>query len=472
MNKTIVALITSAVVISSCGGGGDKPSSGPYTPPANIAVSSVSVSPSTSELVIGGTVQLSATVNPSNATDKSVSWSSSNQTVATVAPTGLVTAKAEGSANITANASGKTAVCKVSVKKPTVAVVSLELDQTDISLNKGTSQTLKVTVKPDNATDKNVTWSSSKTDIVTVDNSGKVTAVAKGIATITASCGGKTATCKVTVIIPVESITLNQTSITITEGESQTLVATVKPDDASDKSVTWSSSNASVITVDSNGKVTALAEGSATVSASCGGKEASCSITVQKRIIPVSSIVLDRAEIAMNSGETMTIIATVSPSDATDKSVFWSSSNESVATVQEGVVTALAGGTSIITASSGDVSESCIVRVSVPAISISLSKYNNRRPEVLGREFRLTATVRPYNTTDSVEWKSADSGIVSFNSMETHYYGVWQETSVYVTANKVGTVMITAKCGTQEASMSITITNDTGNIRDRDNEDF
>lgn len=472
MNKTIVALITSAVVISSCGGGGDKPSSGPYTPPANLAVSSVSVSPSTSELVIGGTVQLSATVNPSNATDKSVSWSSSNQTIATVTPTGLVTAKAEGSANITANASGKTAVCKVSVKKPTVAVVSLELDQTDISLNKGTSQTLKVTVKPDNATDKNVTWSSSKTDIVTVDNSGKVTAVAKGIATITASCGGKTATCKVTVIIPVESITLNQKSITITEGESQTLVATVKPDDASDKSVIWTSSNTSVITVDSNGKVTALAEGSATVLASCGGKEASCSITVQKRIIPVSSIVLDRAEIAMNSGETMTIIATVSPSDATDKSVFWSSSNESVATVQEGVVTALAGGTSIITASSGDVSESCIVRVSVPAISISLSKYNNSRPEVLGREFRLTATVRPYNTTDSVEWKSADSGIVSFNSMETHYYGVWQETSVYVTANKVGTVMITAKCGTQEASMSITITNDTGNIRDRDNEDF
>lgn len=364
MNKTIVALITSAVVISSCGGGGDKPSSGPYTPPANLAVSSVSVSPSTSELVIGGTVQLSATVNPSNATDKSVSWSSSNQTIATVTPTGLVTAKAEGSANITANASGKTAVCKVSVKKPTVAVVSLELDQTDISLNKGTSQTLKVTVKPDNATDKNVTWSSSKTDIVTVDNSGKVTAVAKGIATITASCGGKTATCKVTVIIPVESITLNQKSITITEGESQTLVATVKPDDASDKSVIWTSSNTSVITVDSNGKVTALAEGSATVLASCGGKEASCSITVQKRIIPVSSITLSQTSVTLVVGENITLTVTILPDNATDKNTTWNSSAPNIVTVDEnGKITAIDLGTATISANVSGKEASCSVTV-------------------------------------------------------------------------------------------------------------
>ena len=414
MNKTIVALITSAVVISSCGGGGDKPSSGPYTPPANIAVSSVSVSPSTSELVIGGTVQLSATVNPSNATDKSVSWSSSNQTIAIVTPTGLVTAKAEGSANITANASGKTAVCKVSVKKPTVAVASLELDQTDISLNKGTSQTLKVTVKPDNATDKNVTWASSKTDIVTVDNSGKVTAVAKGIATITASCGGKTATCKVTVIIPVESITLNQTSITITEGESQTLVATVKPDDASDKSVTWTSSNTSVITVDSNGKVIAVAEGSATVSASCGGKDTSCSITVKKKIVPVSSITLSQTSVTLSEGDTKTITATVSPGDATDKTVIWSSFNPSVATVSNGTITALTPGVADITAECGGKSAVCHVTVTtkeIPVSSISLNKTSWNL--IKGESITLIATIIPANATDrTIDWSSTDNNVV------------------------------------------------------------
>ena len=283
--------LVAASVLSSCGGGGgDKPNSGPYTPPANVAVSSVSVSPSTSELVIGSTVQLSATVSPSNATDKSVTWSSSNQTVATVTPTGLVTAKAEGSANITANASGKTAVCKVTVKKPTVAVTSVELDQTDITINKGTSQTLKATVKPDNATDKTVTWASSKTDIATVDATGKVTAVAKGVATITASCGGKTATCKVTVTVPVESISLSETTLTLTEGDTKTLVATVKPDDASVKTVEWTSSNTSAATVDGNGKVTAIAVGTTNIAASCGGKTATCKVTVTA---PVALVVFD-----------------------------------------------------------------------------------------------------------------------------------------------------------------------------------
>ncbi len=351
-------------LMHACGGGGDKPSSGPYTPPANVAVSSVSVSPSTSELVIGGTVQLSATVSPSNATDKSVSWASSNQTVATVTPTGLVTAKAEGSANITANASGKTAVCKVTIKKPTVAVTSVELDQTEITLKKGASQTLKATVKPDNATDKTVTWASSKTDIATVDNSGKVTAVAKGTATITASCGGKTASCKVNVTVSVESISLSETTLTLTEGDTKTLVATVKPDDASNKTVEWTSSNISIATVNDNGKVTAIAEGFSTITASCGGKTSSCSATIKKKVIPVISITLSQTSVSLVVGETTTIIATINPDNATDKTILWSSTRTDIATVDEnGRITAVQGGSATISANVSGITASCLVTV-------------------------------------------------------------------------------------------------------------
>ena len=440
-------MFSAALAICSCGGGGDKPSSGPYTPPANVAVSSVSVSPSSSELVIGGTVQLSATVSPSNATDKSVTWSSSNQTVATVTPTGLVTAKAEGSANITANASGKTAVCKVTVKKPTVAVTSVVLDQQYLYLNKGTSETLKATVKPDNATDKTVTWASSKTDIATVDNTGKVTAVAKGEATITASCGGKTGRCNVTVIIPVESISLNKTTLTLTEGESQTLIATVKPDDASNKTVGWVSSNTSVATVDGNGKVTAVSEGFTFVIAAGGGdKTAFCEVTVKKKIIAVTDIILDQTSLNLEKGTSATLTATIKPDDATDKNVTWSSGNSSIATVNSnGVVTAIGGGYTTITATAGDKTAVCNVTVTVPVTGITLDQPSMNL--VKGETKTLTATVTPNDATDkTVTWTSNNSSIASVDN-----YGI-------VTGREIGNTAIVATCSGKTAYCNVTVT--------------
>ena len=436
-------MFSAALAICSCGGGGDKPSSGPYTPPANVAVSSVSVSPSSSELVIGGTVQLSATVSPSNATDKSVTWSSSNQTVATVTPTGLVTAKAEGSTNITANASGKTAICKVTVKKPTIAVTSIELDQTDITLNKGASQTLKATVKPDNATDKNVTWASSKTDIATIDNTGKVTAVAKGVATITASCGGKTATCKVTVTVSVESITLSETTLNLEKGTSATLTATVKPDDATDKTVSWSSSNTSVATVTTGGVVVAVSEGSTTIMATADGQTAVCNVNVT---VPVTGITLDQPSMNLVKGETKALTATVTPDDATDKTVTWSSSNTSVATVTSGgVVVAVGGGSTTIMATAGGQTAVCNVTVTVPVTGITLDQPSMNL--VKDETKALTATVKPDDATDkTVTWTSNNSSIASVDN-----YGI-------VTAHGGGTTTIVATCSGKTAYCNVTVT--------------
>lgn len=163
-----------------------------------------------------------------------------------------------------------------------IAVTSIELNKTSLTLKEGASETLTATVKPDNATDKTVTWSSSAPNIATVDEAGNVTAVAKGEATITAQAGEKTAKCTVTVYkdIPVTSIELDKNTLSLVVGDEATLKATVKPEDTTFKTVTWTSSNTSIATVDENGKVVAVAQGTSTVTASCGDKKASCEIVV------------------------------------------------------------------------------------------------------------------------------------------------------------------------------------------------
>lgn len=171
-----------------------------------------------------------------------------------------------------------------------VPVTGVTLDKTTLSLTVGNTATLVATVEPADATNKEVTWSSDDEAIATVDNTGKVTAVAAGTATITVTTvdGGKTATCAVTVTaagtpaVAVSGVTLDKTTLILTVGRTETLVATVAPDDATDKSVTWASDDETIATVDNTGKVTALAAGTAiiTVTTVDGGKTATCDVTV------------------------------------------------------------------------------------------------------------------------------------------------------------------------------------------------
>ncbi len=169
----------------------------------------------------------------------------------------------------------------------TVDVTGISLDKPTLGLTAGgDTATLTATVSPDTATDKTVTWTSSDTSVATVAD-GVVIPVAAGTATITATAGGKTATCTVTVepaTVAVTGVSLNKTSIVLlTNGQNtETLTATVKPDDATDKTVTWTSSDESVATVDQNGKVTAIATGTATITAKAGDKTASCTVFVNK----------------------------------------------------------------------------------------------------------------------------------------------------------------------------------------------
>lgn len=177
---------------------------------------------------------------------------------------------------------GKCDTCDytMSIKIP---VASVELSQTEITLEVDGTATLTAAVTPDNATNKTVAWESDKESIATVDNTGKVTAIAQGTAKITATADGKSAECAVNVTakpVPVTGITLDQTEITLEIDETETLTATLTPDNATDKTVTWTVAPSGVVSVDDNGNVTAIKDGTATITATANGKSANCTVTV------------------------------------------------------------------------------------------------------------------------------------------------------------------------------------------------
>ena len=172
-------------------------------------------------------------------------------------------------------------------KTKPIAVTGVSLDNTTLSLETGKTGTLKATVAPDNATNKSVSWSSDNTDVATVDSSGKVTAVKAGTAKITVKTtdGSKTAVCTVTVkdpVVPVTSVTLDKTELSVEEGASGQLTAAVVPGNATDKTVTWKSGNDATATVDQNGKVTGVKAGTCNIVATTkdGAKTAQCAVTV------------------------------------------------------------------------------------------------------------------------------------------------------------------------------------------------
>ena len=341
----------------------------------NITITEVRLNKSTETLKEGDTTTLTATVLPENTTDsKSVSWRSSNSEVATVDANGTVTAKRAGTAVITATSTnGKSAGCTVTVSRKEIPITEISLDKSSATLTEGETTTLVATVLPENTTDsKSVSWRSSNSEVATVDANGTVTAKRAGTAVITAtSTNGKTAGCTVTVSkkeIPIIEISLDKSSATLTEGETTTLTATVLPENTTDsKSVSWSSSNSEVATVDANGTVTAKRAGTVVITTtSTNGKTAGCTVTVSRKEIPITEISLDKSSATLTEGETTTLVATVLPENTTyGKSVKWSSSNVAVATVDlMGKVTAKSAGTAIITATSENgKTASCTVTV-------------------------------------------------------------------------------------------------------------
>lgn len=384
-----------------------------------IAVTSVTLNPTSLELTEGDTASLTATVSPSNAENKKIIWISGDGAVATVNE-GIVTAIKPGKTEITVKTDdgGKTATCTVIVTDRICPVESVSIDKTSIELTEGDEVTLTVAVNPDNATNKNVIWSSNDTDVATVID-GKVTAVKPGNATITVKSedGGKAASCEVTVlkkVYPVESVVLDKVTAEIIEGDVLTLFATVNPDNATDKSLTWSSSDESVVTV-VDGKVTAVKVGAATITVKTvdGGKTASCDITVLPRA--VESVALDKTQVELKTGEEVIVAAIINPDNATNMNVTWTSDDENIATVTDGKIVGVNVGNTIVTVTTDDGGKTATCNVTVlpwavESVSLDYTQVTMKR----GGEFLLTATINPDNATNkNVSWSSSNDNIVS-----------------------------------------------------------
>ena len=333
------------------------------------------------ELTEGDMGRLTAAVYPANATDRSVEWSSSDESVVKVSADGELTAIVPGEAVITVRAtdgSGVEATCRVKVLKRIILVEALTLDAENLELIEGDSRRLTAMTGPDDATDRTVVWNSSDESVVTVTAEGTVTAVRPGEAVVTASAhdgSGLEASCSVKVarrIIPVTEVVLKSDVAECTEGDEICLSVIYSPDDATEPEVTWSVSDPSMAEMTAPGTFRILAAGELTVTVTVrtpDGAEKSASVTLKAapRVYLVESIDLSVGEVDLTAGETLQLSALVGPAHATNRGVRWAVSDETIATVSEsGLLTAISGGTATVTATALDgsgVMAECVVRV-------------------------------------------------------------------------------------------------------------
>ena len=333
---------------------------------AEVHVKSIIVEPSELELSVGENQLLTVTVLPKNASDKTVVWSSSDSQVAKVEQDGTVTARMAGAAVIKATSRGGGIVgsCSLTVKEPYRPVVSISLDKETLPLKVGGNFTLTATTDPENATDPSVTWASDNTDVAMVDAKGKVVGVAPGTTKVTATSvdnPNATAVCNVEVtsdIVSVTGIGIDKTEGTVEVGKTLQITATVSPANATDQRVRWTSSDEKVATVGNAGLVTGVAPGTAEITASTqdGGFSQKCIITVIHN--KVTAIEIENASaspIKVEYGSSLTLKAIITPPDASNKALVWKSSNTNIAFVSSTDAAALSATISFSGSKTGDV---------------------------------------------------------------------------------------------------------------------
>ncbi len=353
-----------------------------------VPATSISFDKPSYEMYVGETLTLTVTVLPDNTTDK-VEWKSLYEDIATV-ENGVVTAKQEGIASIMATAGDKSAGCRIIVNNKDeggngneggngqgdgkIEATEITLNKTEITLVTGLSEQLEVTkILPENANEKTVVWESSNPnvavvtprDIVGADGTitqkgGKVTGRDPGQATITALAGVARAECKVTVTsggssVTIESITITPNPVSLAINQEQVLTAVITPSGAK-AHVDWTFNKQDIVYLgsinDTQAKVQGQSAGTVTVTASAGGKSATCEVTVTggSATVPVTGITLNKDQLEMTVGQTETLVATISPGNATDKALNWSvMDNRIVAVDANGGLTAKSTGTTKVT---------------------------------------------------------------------------------------------------------------------------
>ncbi|WP_264564337.1 Ig-like domain-containing protein [Flavobacterium sp. N3904] len=518
---------------------------------AVVAVTGVAVSPTTATVAIGSTQQLSATLIPANATNQSVTWTSSNTAVASVNATGLVTGVAAGTSTITVTTADGNKTATAAITVAIIPVTSVSVSPVSASLYAGNTQQLTATVAPANATNKAVTWSSSNTAVATVNASGLVTAVAAGTAniTVTTQNGSKTAVASITVNanvtftvnfykptawgtgikiywwsalptgiladgswpgvamtdagngwysytftnvtstnlifndgtnqtvnlnrtktgwymndiwydtnpgtnIAVTGVTLAPTTATLTVGGTQQLTPTVAPATATNKTVSYSSSNTATASVNATGLISALASGTATITVTTqdGSKIATCTLTVNTANVAVTGVSLSPTTATLTAGATQQLTPTIAPVTATNKTVSYSSSNTAIASVNStGLVTAIAAGTGTITVTTQDGSKIATCAVTVNAANVAVTGVTlspTTATLTAGGTQQLAPTIAPVTATNkTVSYSSSNATIASVNA------------TGLVTAIAAGTatITVTSQDGAKTATCVVTV---------------
>ena len=421
----------------------------PVTP---VPATSLTLNEITASLNVNQTSQLVATVNPVNTTNKAVNWSSNNTAIATVTSGGLITGLVQGSAIITcstadgSNLSATVAVTVNPIVNP-VSVTGVTMSQTTVSVGQIATVQLSATVNPTTATNKAVTWSTNNAK-VSVSQSGLVTGLLVGssIVTVTTADGSKIATCTVTVIIPVTSVSLNTTSLSLAVGANGILRSTIQPTNAGNKTVTWSSANTSVATVNSSGVVNAVGNGTTTITVTTndGSKTAQATVTVTTTI---TRIKLNANTINLSIGQTSQAVPTITPSTASTQNLSWRSAFTHVATVNStGLITATGNGsTQIIVSTSNNKIAYMIVTVTtrVTGLSLSLSSLIVAR----GTTSTLVATIQPITASNKIlSWFTNNGLVATVNS------------SGVVKGIKTGNAIITARTNDGSYTSICTVT--------------
>ena len=407
--------------------------------PESITLDSQSLS-----MYVGDNRTLTATVSPDNTTDKSLKWTSYNNKVATVDANGVITANGYGKATIAVSCvmnSAIKATCDVMVYEHCTGV---EISASTAHLYVGESLKLTAQTLPAATTDGAIVWSVSDKNVIECNADGRVVALADGVADVIATSvdGNHVAKCTITVETwhDVESVTLDKESLTLYTGDSHTLTATILPENATDKTLNWSSSNENVATVDANGAVRAIGNGVATITAtntSNSTMKASCEVTVYDHC---SGVELSATSVELTVGKSFVLTAKTLPLATTDGMIEWSISDETIIKRHaDGTIEALAEGVAVVTARSVDGGHTATCSVTVKTIPVAERLVLSEESLILyvNDNHTLTATVYPEEAEDkTLTWLNDRNDVISLTEGHITAVGAGKANVIaYVTTN-------------------------------------
>jgi uncharacterized protein YjdB len=427
---------------------------------SSVPIASISVTPGSDEVFVTQTLQLAAVAKDASGTvlaGRTVAWTTSDATKATVSSTGLVTGVAPGTITVTASAEGKSGTAAITVKPKPVGAVIVSPAQVSIEAGQTRQLTTQVTDDQGNVlSGRPVTFTTENASIATVTTAGVVTAVAPGATKIVATSEGKTGSADITVTpVPVASVEISPSQSDLTVGQTATLSAIAKDARGNvlpNRPASWMSGAPSVFSVSvAGGVVTALGAGTGFVFATIEGRTGSAVVNVRQ--LPVTSVTITPASSSIAIDATVSLTATTSSGSTvvTGRGVGWTSSDATVASVTStgpatGLVTGRKAGVATITATSEGVSSPAFVAVGITSILVTPSPTT----VAVGQTRQLTAVARDaaFRTVTGVpfQWATASSATATVSA------------TGLVTGKAIGIVNVTASFGSLSGFSVVTVT--------------